>query len=639
MMPSMPRLLLFSALALGLPTGCVPLTADGPDRRDLFTALHQGDLSRFENNLALEEHALRADAWTELGRALLALANCEELPRPSPLLRQDPNAHLLYHLVALEDQRRLRLIAGARLSGTGSWHSGTIHTQIASRSYFSRDPAPVENLIRWPAEEEIWPDEWPAPSEIPYACEALAERLAEDPAREYFSEWALTDRVLEHIASNEVQEELATVADLIHVHRADLALLLLDTDFENADPRQRARIESLARGALEVLLERTAPDEADRPHLSRWGQSLRRARLAIELDDPEAAEEALLLLSDHPVLEVAESARYLRAQIGWRQGWWEVVAEEIAPPRRESPLFNAHVYFVATANRYLGRGDIFLGLAREALADRPRPQDPFLGALYREVLQDLVRYDIDERTFEVLEELGPRSALAERQRELAEVALDLGRPEIARELATPLLEDTRDGRRIPRLHAVLALAAFSMDDRSGFDEHLDALTRRSEGLDAAIPRHRRAQFFAHRDTELARVLRAMLPMMAEWGDDRPARALRQVWLTRVVEHTQRFLREAPESGVSDQLTELYNLASQLLEDHPRGYASRVGDGSYASALVLGTVAVPLSPPDDAAPRPRLRWGPIDSLVLFPLDPIPPQRFSHVLQPDDGGGSS
>ncbi len=602
-------------------SACVPLTADGPERRELFTAFHQADLSRFDHALSLEEHSHRPDAWTELGRAFLQLANCQEISPPSALLANDDEALAIYRRLRLEDQRRLRLVATSRLGGDRQWHRGTIHTRLASRTYFSRDPAAVEDdLIRWPPSDERWPDEWPAPSEVPYECEDLLDRLSDDLLDEFFTEWALTGDILR-----------ADPDDLlVKVHRADLVLAILDGDFDLDDDRRDEALE-MAAEALEDLRHTEAPEEHERLAITRWGQALRKARLAIELDDPQAATYALSELTDHPVIDVAETARYLRTRIAWRQGWFEVAADDATPLRRSSPLFNAHLYFTASANRYLGHSDRFLGLAREALSDRQRPRDPFLGALYKEVLQELVRFDVDERTLEFLEELGPRAGLSERRRELAEVALDAGRPEVARELATPLLEETRDARRLPRIHAVLALAAFLEDDRRAFDDHLHELTRRSDALESAIPRQRRAQFYAHRDAELARVLRAMLPMMAEWGDDGPARALRQVWLVRIVEHAQRFLRDAPESAVSDQLTDLYTLASQLLEDHPRGYARRVGDESYASALVLGTVSVSLAPPDDEAPAPRLRWAPIDSLLLIPVDPIPPTTLVHDFQ--------
>lgn len=629
---SRPVRALLTSVALSM-TACVPLMGDDLDRRELFSPLFERDLSRFEHRLSSEEHAGIDDAWTDLGRAFVALTSCDALPPATERIEEDPDVLLLYYLALLEDQRRLRLVAASLNGGPRQWHRGTIHTQLASRTYFSREAAEVEtDMIYWPptraTREEVWPDEFPAPSEVPYACETLPERLAEAPLTDYMREWRILGAALGVMEAEPVQPALQPVAELLRLHRADLALLLMNLPFEIQEADEE-RIQVMARQALDWLHEAPPSPEA------RLAYNLRLARLAMIFDENEIARQALGNLRDHPLQEVAETAVYLRTRLAWLDGLWEEAAAELNPPRRPSPLHNAHIYFVASANRYLGHTDVFLGMAREALSDRARPNDPFLGALYREVLEELARFEVDERTFELLEELGPRSALPERQRELAEVALDLGRPRVARELAEPLLEDQRDARRRPRIHAVLALAAFQLDEPRRFQEHLDAISRRPETLQAAIPRQRQARFFAHQDIELSRVLRTMLPLMAEWGDDAAARSLREQWLTRIVEHIQRFLRDAPESAVSDDLTELYTLASQLLEDHPRGYASRVGDGSSRAALVLGTVSVATMPPVEDTPAPRLTWGPLPSLLRFPLDPIPATRFSPTLRPQGG----
>lgn len=617
--------------------GCVPMHSYSPERGDIFGPLHRGDLSAFEHKLSIDRHAGRDDAWTDLGQAFLDLAICREIAPPSERVRAEPEAHLLYELVILEDQRRLRLIAGSTADARQSWHAGTVHTRFTSRTFFNREAAEVdEDLIRWPESGDVWQDEWPAPTEIAYECTELGQReVAEEhqppwekisprgPAGRLVAEWLQTEAALTAAQAVESDRESRKRAHRsLLFHRADLALAMQRRD-DLAELAPEAVLAATHR-ALDDLLEYSGGDDST----PDFGRALRLAELAMVIDDPHVAVEALSTLMDHRDDAVASAARYLLVRLAWMQGWWDTAAD--ASPElldRDSPLHSAHAYFAATAHRHAGREDAFLAMGRQALRDRTRRADPFMGALYRDVLRQLARYDVDERTEEILEELGPRHRIAERQRELAEVALDMGRPEVAEDLIIPLLDSTTNARLLPRLHATLALAAFLRDDRSTFEQHIQPLSQRPRALREVIPQSRRSSFFAHQDAELARVLRAMLPLMAEWGDEPQARALRQVWLAAIVDHTQQFLRWAPESSVSTSLTELYHLAGQLLDAHPRGYAERVGsDGPSASALVLGTVELTSAPPIDEAPQPRLRWPAISSLLLIPVGPLPPTRL-------------
>lgn len=639
---------LLALTTIALLMACVPLTAEVPQRTDLFAPLHDRQLSTFEYGIATDRFSGNEDLWTETAQAFLDLAVCREPTEASAELISNPSIHLLHQLVIIEDRRRMRLIEVSRDGGNRHWHRGTIHSKFTSNEYFNRSPEPLDSdLIRWPESTDTWADERPAPREIPFDCVELGEReLAESlsgplaelqvsaVAQRMLEEWHQTQialSILDEIDADQGDslEITRQARAALTVHRGDLAILILQRDeIRDAAPDI---LQDLAERALDDLLQSPSLEDTSRLHLTDHGLALRIADLAIQLEDPDAALDGLAILRDHPNESVAESADYLHLKIAWMQGWWDVAAEG-APSLLDqgSRFHSAHAYFAATSHRHMGADDKFLGLAREALHDRPRGiDDPFMGALYREVLRELARYDVDERTDEILEELGPRSRLPERRRELAEVALDLGRPEVARDLVEPYLDDVQDARQIPRMQAILALAAFLSDDQPAFTAHIDALSRRPAGLQELIPRSRRATFFAHQDTELARVLRAMLPLMAEWGDDPPARAMRQIWLSTIVDHTQRFLRWAPESSVSDSLTELYQLAGQLLDDHPRGYAQRVGaEEPSASALVLGTVELTTAPPIEDAPHPRLRWPPLDSLLLIPLDGVPPKSYVH-----------
>src|SRR5699024_7379068 len=150
--------------------------------------------------------------------------------------------------------------------------------------------------------------------------------------------------------------------------------------------------------------------------------------------------------------------------------------------------------------------------------------------------------------------------------------------------------------------------AFLDDDRSRFRHHIQAISQRPDWAKELIPRNRRAAFFSIQDTELRRVLQTTLPLMAEWGDDDSAQALRQIWLQIIIDETQTLLRNAPESAQSEELQRLYRLASRLLDDHPRGYAQQIGAQDISSsALILGTVELSALPPIEKAPIPRLQW--------------------------------
>ncbi len=625
-------------LSLGALLGaCVPLQESAPDRGDLFAPLHEADLSSFEQGLTLDEHTGRADHWTALGRAFLNLANCRPIDPAPPVVADDAVTLLLYELVRLEDRRRLRLVHQSFEAGVGAWHRGTVHTQFTSRTFFNRDAAPTDDdLIHWPhVEPEAWPDEWPAPAEVEFQCGQLMAR--DDPPEldapfdeidaatvtsQLLDEWSRAEAALS--AAKALPDESGLrrrSVDNLLAHRGDLALLIAQR--EDARHHAADAIEELQRRAMKDLVESGVQT---RP--------LRIARLAMELGEPEMTIEALSHLVGHEDDRVDAVARYFIVKTAWMQGWWEMAAEggeELID--RPASLRSAHAYFAATANRYAGREDVFFAIGRTVLRDRRRDQgDPFLGALYRELLRVLASYDVDERTDEFLEELGPRHLLDERKIEFAEIALDMGRPEVADEMVQPILESTQDARRLPRLYALRALIAFMFDDRDTFDHYVGRLSNRPAELRQVIPRNRRAAFFANQDAELARVLRATLPLMAEWGDDDHARQLRRSWLETVVEHTQRFLRWAPDSVVSNDLTELYRLAGRLLEDHPRGYAERVGSTQpSASPLVLGTIDVPPAPPLDEAPSPRLRWPQLRSLLLIPRGGLPPESFVDVLE--------
>ena len=224
-----------------------------------------------------------------------------------------------------------------------------------------------------------------------------------------------------------------------------------------------------------------------------------------------------------------------------------------------------------------------------------------------------------------LEELGQRGGTFERIEEYARVALDRGRSANADAAAVWLLAHHHDAKFHPRYQAIRALAAFLDDDPQRFRERVTDVIQRPEAVLNAVPQTRRATFFAHADAELARILRQMLPVMAEWGDAPAVQTRRGRWLKIIVEETQGFLRRSEETLARPQLLELYRLASGLLADHPRGYAERVGAENLAP-LVLGTVRVERGDLARFEPRATVALPEPFSLTLLPDPSLPPQQW-------------
>ncbi|TXD39075.1 hypothetical protein FRC98_01330 [Lujinxingia vulgaris] len=606
-------------------TACIPLDTVEDPALGPFDALHKGDLSQAEQRLA---HRAQRGATTSLDPIaydLIALATCVEPASFANITEVNEHTpeHLLASLIALEDTRRLRLIRQSLelpAERRAGWHKGTIHSTLTSRDAFNTEPAdPPEDTVTWPAHTERWPGERPAAVDIDWACESLGKRARDISSHTWLArESDQTRTVLERLDTSPLPD-LGHVHEALSAHLVDLSLLRLERDSGASDPltivslaRERAHVTLAADDALHHI--QRVNDRAPSP-----GTLARQASLAMATDDIELASDALRLLSEEVEGPIALAARYLRLRLLWLQGRFDEAAELALPlPPPQSGYFEAHAYFGVTALRRSGRTDAFFGAAREALRDRDRAKNPYLGAVYQEVLRELATYQVDARTFEILEEFGPRNKLLERTAELADVAIDAGRPRVAESLALHLLNEDRDARRRPRYHATQALAAFLLDDAPAFVDALRLIAPRPDAIMEVIPAGRRATFFAEADAQLARVLRAALPLMAEWGDTPADQARRQRWLSLMIEELQRFMRTTPDSAVGDELQELYHLAGELLDDHPRGYAERVGRDE-ATALILGTVHVPPAYLALDAPNPRMSWPSVRSLLIVPRD--------------------
>ncbi|RDV39853.1 hypothetical protein DV096_04625 [Bradymonadaceae bacterium TMQ3] len=613
------------SLAALLLTACIPLDTIDDPAQGPFDALHRGDLSQAEQRLTHRARRGAATSLDPIARDLFALATCVEPTASAELAHRDEALaeHLLARLIALEDTRRLRLVRQSLelpVEKRAGWHTGTIHTTLTSRDAFNTEPADSpDDIVTWPAHTERWPGERPAAVEIDWECESLGQRSRDLSTAMWLARESDQTRTTLERLDTALEPDLAHMHDTLSAHLVDLSLLRLERDLETSAPqacvalaRDRAHATLAAHDALGHIQRVNA--RAPSP-----GTLARQASLAMATGNIELASDALRLLSDTVDGPIALAARYLRLRLLWLQGRFQEAADLALPlPPPQSGYFEAHAYFGVTALRRSGRTDAFFGAAREALRDRDRARNPYLGAVYQEVLRELATYQVDARTFEILEEFGPRNKLLERVAELADVAIDAGRPRVAESLAQHLLNEDRDARRQPRYHATQALAAFLLDDAPSFVEALRLIAPRPDALVEVIPARRRATFFAEADAQLARVLRAALPLMAEWGDAPADQARRQRWLGLMIEELQRFMRTTPDSAIGEELEELYHLAGELLEDHPRGYAERVGRDE-ATALILGTVHVPPAYLALDAPTPRMSWPPVRSLLIVPRD--------------------
>jgi hypothetical protein len=576
-------------------TACVGLgPTSSPSVEDRFAALHARKLSAFDLRLAMERFHGDADAWTLVGQGWLELATCHPL-EASVLddlqFADQPLAQVVYASLLVEDLRRVRRMSRFLEDRRVSWNRQTIFEPMSREGFFNLDAAEIpEGYVIWLPAEETWADELPAPQPVEMSCDELAVRASSDSPLVWIErEFAALDRLLTLGATLPATERQGSVEALLwraRFHRASLATVLaVGAREEEPDVARQRMLE-----ALDIISEtHTDPPEPVQAEEAARALFLR-AWLEAQLGHTEPAIASLLDAERRGLSEVHRwRVRYLRLRLLFRSGRTDEAIElsRVLPPK-EADVYTAYLYHSAALKRLHGQEDRFLQLAMEAFRDRHYESDPFLRALYLDLLAVLSSYPFESRTIEVLEDMGPRHQTLERVEQFAHIALDRGQPENAAAAARWLLARQPVAREHPRFYAILALAAFLEDDVRAFDDSLRKITARPEHLLEVVPTHRQSSFFAHADTELARVLRMMLPVMAEWGESAQAHARRQRWLEIIVGRAQDFLRTTRESLARPALIELYRLASAMLADHPRGYAERVGQVAEVP-LILGTV--------------------------------------------------
>ena len=662
-----------AALAFGA-AGCLPYTRATANDGAQFDLLYDKDLAGFEQTIAVENHVGAADAWTRVGEAWLALANCRPVDR-EPFggeVEPTPEARFVHATLVLEDTRR-RLRTSRQLAGYRRGRGTLLVERIRSARFFDRtaDETPPE-VIRWPSEAEQWADEKPAEIRVGHQCGRLHAQLREPggglPGRERDESngerrprtWTPHDwRVHLLNAIHRVHQAYRPLAETEREGRAaelywrtrlygaataarwERGYRISDVGFPEGTPDrvvealQPGALADRADGWLTPIVQPDSPAAAFLSEREMARAQLLGARMADAAGETDTAFARLDRAFDGPLTGANRwAARYLRLRLLTRNARWAEAAElaDELPPS-DSTYYAPYAYRVGLALRQLDRDDRFLGIAKEVFGNFPPKSDPYLRALYSELLRLSVQYEFEARVIELLEELGPRSGIYDRVAEFARICLSRGRPDNAEAAAKWLMRHHDDARFEPRYRGILALVAFQRNDPAAFRHQIEKMTERPESLLEAIPARRRARFFAPADSALARVLREMLPMMAEWGESAPAEKRRGRWLEIIVDQTQQFLRETDESIARSTLEEMYRLASALLEDHPRGYAERVGDEAPAP-LVLGTVRVGAGELGEYEPTIDVRFREPYSLTMIPRDDRPISEWTFRWPPDE-----
>lgn len=575
-----------------------------------FDALRARDLPAFEQRIALDARLTPGDDWLTVARAWADLVSCRPIGEAAP---REPSARFVWSTLRLEQARHDRLRAEpSREALEATWLR-----HLADPAFFRREPAAADpRWIRWLPERETWLDELPAARAVPSAC---GERRADLVAENLGSLLAL-----EHARATEARERAETLEHgdaLLDVlrwrllrHEASLAhrRALLD---EAAAPELRAEASRL----LGLVLALPIP-----PGVTPVEHAEARLLAAVLEDRAGAPERALAIVRPALELEVDDALhhalRYQALSAARRSGDLELARTWTDPlPPRSHPLHDATAFEAARTLAELGRLDELLRVATSALRDRPTGTDPHRRATLTLALAELARTELDARTIEIVEDLGPRQGLLDRMAELTVLALDQGEAAIADAAARWLHAHDRDARGRRQYAAWIALAALVRDDEATFTAAIERIVTRSDAVRRAVGRAREADFFRPQDRALTLLLAEALPRIAEWGDDASGRARRTRWLTRILDHIQGFLRETPGSLERQPLLELYRVASAMLRDAPRGYPEHVAR-TGAPPLVLGQVHLPWPEPAGPAFMPRIT--PPEGLAVLPRGEAP-----------------
>ncbi len=582
-------------------TGCVAYTAATPATEPHFEHLRAGDLADFEQRIQADLQTGTVRDETRVGQAWMQFLTCTEIDVSEATA---PEYSWALALLEYEESRRATYVISRRTEPAKMLDLA--YAKMASDEVLNWEPTEAASAeIVWPAEDEDWADELAAADTIQPDCEELLSRLVDDETPAGFAGvQPFYERQFSALArANEAAQRAGRALDgpardldlNVNLYSfgvaTQLAQLASERDGMSYGADLPDQVEDWLRGAVQRA---EAGGQRKGPALAASHFVL--AHRSLSRDEVDQAQKHLASAqAAGPDSTMTWPIRHLSLWLQWERGEWAAISEaddELPPLGFRN--FGSYVFFRSSALLRNGEVDRFLAVVTTAMADRDWTNAPYLEATWGEVMRYLTTVSFDDRVVELVENLGPRPNTYERMEELGRTALDQGKPDVADDAATWLLARDSDARRHAKYYAIRAIADFLRDNPEGFRDELRQITKRDPNILDAIPKSRRAKFFEHADRELARILAQTMPMMAEWGDDPAARTSRRDWLKLLVEEIQLFLRNADETSARSQLIELYRLASELLSDHPRGYAERVGREN-GDPILLGTVRVEAPP--------------------------------------------
>ncbi len=639
-----------------------------PQVSEHFSHLQNRDLSAFERSLAYDIQRNTVDEWTFLGKSWVAFANCD--PIPEHTFKHPSIAFIEASMISESARRDLRIL----LFASEERFVETLGDELLSKTFFSREGKKTSKEIIWPGGNERWEDEIPASLPIESHCGLYSEKVLTKEidlkkekvsSRLAFWENIYYSSILNasHFATKVSQEKrkgaigetifkmnlegiryfagrrraFSKEFQRLRIQRDQFVpgqggetsdeSVLAELDKSGELAHQKTKDYSQKIEKLAADLQRLVPIEGLR--FSSTQLAIARSVLAMLAVEEGRFNDARV----HLYAEASELADFDDDQFAWLSRYLDIRVNSAlghhaqitkrydnALPNRQSKYYGPYVYRLAFSLKQAGAEDRFYGIVKSAFRDKSYKSDPFLRALYLELLASLSAVSFDSGVADILEELGPRGETFERVEELARVALDGGYPDNARAAAQWLIDHHKNAKFHPRYHAIAALSAFQKDDELTFKKDLKAVIFRSEAVVDAIAKERRPAFFKHADTELTRVLQRIIPDMAEWGDSTSVEKRRQKWLTILVKVTQDFLHNDAQSLARNALIEVYRLASGLLKEDPRGYAERVGEAKLRP-LVLGQVVMESTTLEPYEPGIDLGISIVFSTTLVP-DTIP-----------------
>lgn len=459
-------------LALVVASSDVGGVATPTDDRTVAARFLEGDLVTLRRAQVLRR---RRGERVDLGRLGL-LEDLSRLVRCLPIGPIPPDERAPYRLPrALARLERIRLERLVRDRA----HRGTALAKLVTseRRYRTRgadDPA----IVRWPIEDELWPGEVPDPTLTPSRCPSSPGALKERPEKTHRAQQRLRLGA-ERAAVAALLPDLEQLPDLTAARVALTYLVdaqaaegfVVDAEWRRILEAVLARAPAPYRAPGRLLLALVA-ERSDRAEALRLYHALLADPTCSAAEDSRARVRLVFLLEPDDEASAPDWSRIL-----------EVARDAKAPrPADEMVLANAH----ARALFALGETEALMTLGRKIIQREDR-SGPFFAQTNE--LLTLLALDLEPaRAIAWLDEiaLADESARAERLEELAELARERGRFDLAVALYDRRRAEVRAGieRRGPRaaakdaeLVARRAFLEYERDDIEAFAGFVDELVQ------------------------------------------------------------------------------------------------------------------------------------------------------------------